>query len=201
MLHQRPVSISFRTRFKKLSLLIVSVFILSSVIASGVITPLSQTNALVKTAGLEPSRMASSFAYFKALRTCLDKKSWKNSISLAVGAGTAVGTVGPASFSQADATSLEWFNVRRWVGGVPGGAAGLFGATEVNAVNIGAFNDPRGTTGDGSQNCGGDEGKAWIGLALGLWDYDAPKFLCNQLGFSLFIWNKFLQSVSAKTVA
>ncbi|MFZ2775936.1 MAG: hypothetical protein WAY85_02950 [Candidatus Microsaccharimonas sp.] len=125
------------------------------------------TKGAIKTSSLQPSEQASAFAYFKALRSCMTREfSYQNAGGLAA----------QNSMSQQNAINFEWFDGLWWqVGGqIP---------TTPNAVNIGAFNDPRGLNGDGSQNCGDSEGKAWIAKAAGLWGYDGVTLLC-ALGFT-----------------
>jgi hypothetical protein len=111
---------------------------------------------------LTPLEQAQSFAYYKALRTCLSTGFFKAS-----------GAFRENYFEPEDATSFDWFNGRRGV--------------TVNGINIGAMNDPRGISGTGEQNCGDTEGRAWIQKAMSLWGYNAstiPSFLCFQLGFT-----------------
>ncbi|UVJ38035.1 hypothetical protein [Arthrobacter sp. CJ23] len=122
--------------------------------------PAQAANA-APTGSLSPADQAKSFAYYKALRSCMGMGFYKNSL----------GTFGSEKMSQQNATDFEWFNGRQ-------------GPATVNGINVGAFNDPRGTSGDGNQNCGDSEGRAWIKAAAGLWGYDSgPKLLC-QLGFT-----------------
>lgn len=75
--------------------------------------------------------------------------------------------------SQQNAIDFEWFN----------GRAGT-GSLRTNGINVGAFNDPRGTNGDGSQNCGDSEGKAWLAAAAKLWGYTSGPVLLCDLGFT-----------------
>lgn len=127
----------------------------------GVIAPAQQVLAVTKTSTLAPGDQATSFAYYKALRACADGGWFKNS------------TLGfkNNSMSQQNASDFDWFNGRQ-------------GVTQTNGVNVGAFNDPRGVTGDGAQNCGDEEGRAWIAKAAALWGYESgPQLLCT-LGFT-----------------
>jgi len=116
-------------------------------------------NAVTKTATQNPGEQAQSFAYFKALRTCMETGFYKNSID------------SYRSMSQQNAIDFDWFFSRQVTG-------------VANGINVGAFNDPRGKDGDGRQNCGDSEGKAWIAKAAALWGYtNGPTLLC-ALGFS-----------------
>lgn len=130
-------------------------------VSLGAVLPASQALAVTKTSTLTPGDQASSFAYYKALRTCMAKGWYKNSLPPLVGLNT---------MSQEDAVNFTWFNSRN----------GL----NTNGVNVGAFNNPRDSQDDGSRNCGDDEGKAWIAKAAQLWGYSSgPQLLCD-LGFT-----------------
>lgn len=140
-------------------------FFVAVILASGIIAPLSHASALNKTADQSPSEMAKSFAYYKALRNCMTSTMWKNKYSL----------LAPVkdSMSQQNAIDYEWFWAR--VGPLP--------TDQPNAVNVGVINDPRNNAtsnaGDGRQNCGDSEGKAWISKAVAMWGFGSgPEFLC-----------------------
>lgn len=118
-----------------------------------------QAMAATKTTTLQPAEQAQSFAYFKALRTCMENGFYRNSVII------------PPTMSQQNAIDFDWFNGFRSTGGT-------------NGINVGAFNDPRGVDGDGRQNCGDGEGRAWISKAARLWGYSSgPALLCD-LGFT-----------------
>lgn len=115
--------------------------------------------AVTKTTTLQPGEQAQSFGYFKALRTCMETGFYKNS------------TDSFRSLSQQNAIDFDWFSSTQHL-------------NVVNGINVGAFNDPRGKDGDGRQNCGDSEGKAWIAKAAALWGFSSgPQLLC-AFGFT-----------------
>jgi hypothetical protein len=142
-------------------IVLAALFVVSAALA---IIPTSSAEAATKTATLTPLEQAQSFAYYKALRTCFATGWYKAS----------AGFTKRDYFEPTDATNFDWFNGRQ-------------GVSATNGINVGAFNDPRGISGDGSQNCGDSEGEAWIAKALALWGYSAatvPQLLCNEMKFT-----------------
>lgn len=128
---------------------------------------------------LSPIEQAQAFAYYKALRACMTLGAVGGKGGFYKNWGF-VGTTAKGEISQQNAIDFEWFNGKAAVHV----NAPIATQTLTNGVNIGAFNDPRGTDGDGSQNCGDSEGRAWISKALALWGYDSgPEFLC-AIGFT-----------------
>lgn len=138
--------------------MIIAAAVIMIVVAISSPTPVG---AVTKTSTQTPGEQAQSFAYFKALRTCMEVGYFRNSM----------GVLRYDTMSQQNAIDFDWFNGSR-------------GPSTVNAINVGAFNDPRGTDGDGRQNCGDSEGRTWIGKAAALWGYSSgPALLCT-LGFT-----------------
>lgn len=155
-------------RFGIISLLLIFTF--SSVISllPASTTPVSA--AATKTATLDPLGQAQAFAYYKALRACMEAVSYKN-FALFGNRNT---------MSQQNAIDFEWFNDMKIVVGV----FDIPIASGVNGINVGAFNDPRKEQGDGSQNCGGAEGKIWLPKMASVFGYTSgPELLCD-LGFT-----------------
>lgn len=143
-------------------LLVVSLLIVSTLGAS----LFSATTASAK-ASDSPETQASDFAYYQALRKCINVGEYKN----------AGGVAGRDTMSQQNAVDFDWFNGKVIV-------SIILGQTTDNSTNVGAFQDPRGVNGDGRQNCGDSEGRAWIAKVAAQWGYaSGPAMLCD-LGFT-----------------
>lgn len=142
-------------------------FVVMIVISSGVIAPLQQAGALTKTSELSPGDAAKSFAYYKALRHCMNAGSYANSYFF-YGAW-----IQQQDMNQDNASSFEWFSAD---------AATITSLVRVdNTATVGVVNDAKD---NGITNCGGAAGKSWIAAAANLWGYNSgPQLLCD-LGFT-----------------
>ncbi len=115
---------------------------------------------------LSTSDRAKAFAYYKALRHCMEVGWYKNSIVAFPVASQ------KKAMSAQNAVDWEWFH----------GYAGWSGGTvlQTNSTTVGVIND---LNDDGDANCGDTEGANLIQNAAKLWGYTSgPQLLC-QLGF------------------
>lgn len=145
---------------------------LAVILLAVVLSPLAiaaPATAVAKYDELSPSQQADSLIYYRALRNCIERGYWKNS----VGEGTVIAN---NDMGAQDANAFTWFyKIRNFFSD----AEDPLRADVSNRTRLGTHGD---LSNQGWGKC--DDG-SWIGKAVLLWGYSSgADFLCNALGFT-----------------
>ena len=158
-----------------------AVFVIAGVLlVTGITAPIEQAGALTKTSELNPTDRARSFAYYKALRRCMEVGAFKQTFGSVATGPTYVKN---RHMTAQEGQSFEWFH--SWAGATVNPVFPLVPIPTQNEADTGIIND---SSDDGIENCGdgsNKEGSVWIKKAAKLWGYENEpgKLLCD-LGFT-----------------